>query len=686
MRRVLLLIMVVAGSIAVACKGRLTHDEPLTLKNGGAVQLKLASAPTRSIGTPTADDFTVTFTDQNSEVVFAKPYPELPYVVVLKQGDYQAVAEYGENLPFSTTTPYYRSDKNFQIEIGQTIYIDMQAELHSYIVQINYVSDFAAYFDTYYVEAQVGDTASYVFAQDAPQSAYLAPGSVKLVLKGTLKDGGQYSSIVAQIDGESRKLHACNLKILPKGHLFDLSIDKQVTDVNVNSTVPDEWLPDMPSMAQTVIESYETEDPAGIVGATVTVNSIVAIKDLCFVFDDKLKAELGVTADTLRASSADDLLTLGALGVDFSQGTVIGSRTGEVNFARMASNLKTVGGVATDFALTMVVKDVIGKQTKGDVTLKVKTPEFAMPKVLPGNIWTREFTFTPITADNITHGNHDKMVANGGFAYQYSVDGVDWINIPTGEYRVAGLMQNTPYQLRAVYRGISCTPYTATTEAVLAVPDGGKFENWNLHSYRSEAATIGDGSIWSSRNAMTTGSGADTYACRYSGTYRATGSSGYGAEITTAGWGSGNTWAGTLWAAVVNNISAGSLFLGSYSGGEKHGYSFASRPTSMTFYMAYDPHNGDQMKASIEVQNRTGDVITVLATGVFQSSEGHGDYRKKTIELNYANSNPELAPTHICVAFYSGKNEGSKDYIRDYSKGFYGSHLYVDELTFQYDK
>lgn len=686
MKRVLLLSMVVAGFIAVACNERLTPNEPLNMKNGGAVELKLASAPTRSIGVPVADDFTITFTDQNNKVVFAKPYLELPYAVILEQGDYHAVADYGENLAFSTTIPYYRSDKDFQIEIGQTSYIDMQAALYSYMVQINYVSDFAAYFDTYHVEALVGDTALYVFAQDAPQSAYLAPGSVRLVLKGTLKDGGQYSSIVAEIDGESRKLHACNLKILPRGHAFDLSIDRKVTDVTISSTVPGGWLPDMPPIAQTVIESYETENPAGIAGATVRVNSIVAIKDLCFVLDDKLKTEFGVTADTLRATNADDLLALGALGVDFSQGTVIGSHTSDVNFARMAAGLKTQQGVTTDFSLAIVAVDVVGKRTEGNVMMRVKTPEFEMPKVLPGNIWTREFTFTPVTAENITHGNHDKMVANGGFAYQYSINGVDWVSIPENEYRVTGLTQNTPYHIRAIYRDVSSTPYIATTEAILAVPDGGKFENWNLHSYRSQAATIGDGSVWSSRNAMTTGSGVDTYACRYSGTYRTTGSSGYGAEITTAGWGSGNTWAGTLWAAVVNNISAGSLFLGSYSGGEKHGYPFASRPTSMTFYMAYDPHSGDQMKASVEVQNRADGVITVLATGVFQSSEGHGDYRKKTIELNYANSNPELAPTHICVAFYSGKNEGSKDYIRDYSKGFYGSRLYVDELAFQYDK
>lgn len=687
MRKFSLFIILVSLTLLQACQNNADGGKQIILpKDKGGVQLKLAAAPTKSAtdpNVPTADQFHITFTTTTDSVVFESLFSEVPYVIVLPAGAYNAVAQYGVNAPFSTDTPYYRSEKNFEIEMGQTTYLDMRAVLNSFIVDIVYQADFDKYFSNYYVVGEVYGGENYTFAENLAQSAYFAPCKLRLVLKGTLTDGRPYSSIISEFTSPGTELHRLKINILPKGHAFDISIDETVTVVDITSSIPDSWRPDMPAVPALSIATYETATIAPEVTTTVVVPSILKLADLCIALDDNLKAIFNAK-DTLRVSVAEDLAALNAMGI-YVAPDIIGKQNGTLNFARLAAALLSQGGVATQYKINVKSEDFLAnKNAANDVTITVTPPIFEMPEVPAGNIWTKEFTFVPISQNDIVEGNYDKMVANGGFTYQYSDNGTHWADIADGQLTLASLAPNgTQYQLRAIYRGVISAVRTVATAATSAIPLG-DLENWSAQSYRSECYKIGDGSIWSTRNSMTTGSGLDTYACRYSGTYPVNGHKGKGAEIATCGWGAGNTWAGMMWSAAIYNISAGSMFLGSYNNGELHGYPFATRPTSLTFYYKYSPYKNDEMRAWIQVENRTDGTTTVLASNEFKSTASSSNYAEQKIALNYTNTH--LPATHICIAFYSGKNEGSKDYIQGYSSGFYGSRLYVDELSFGYDK
>ena len=218
-------------------------------------------------------------------------------------------------------------------------------------------------------------------------------------------------------------------------------------------------------------------------------------------------------------------------------------------------------------------------------------------------------------------------------------------------------------------------------------------DEWFPKSSETEA------NYWATRNDLTTSqrSGVSCYYTSYSGTLKTsdahTGSS--AAEISTVGWGEGNTFVDGS-GYVLKNKTAGMLYIGEYTLNgetpETYGRAFTSRPDKFRFYYKFNPVKTEEFKAYIVVENRDNDVVTELGRAEPVSGEKADAYKEATLSIDY--SNTELKATHMYVVFISStaenpevqKLKGSKGAFDGYSDSrFVGSVLKVDDIELIYE-
>ena len=157
--------------------------------------------------------------------------------------------------------------------------------------------------------------------------------------------------------------------------------------------------------------------------------------------------------------------------------------------------------------------------------------------------------------------------------------------------------------------------------------------------------------------------------------------------------GCGDGYANTS-GSYVGGAMVGSLFLGSYDSGIVQGHSFASRPTSLSFWYKYKPYNSDAFKVVVSLKNGEKEIATGTYEPQAYSEEDNG-YAQATVNFNYSDETEK--PTTICVQFLaSNKTSLSSD---DFEKGttitypvvgnwtvHMGSVLKVDDISLVYDK
>lgn len=283
----------------------------------------------------------------------------------------------------------------------------------------------------------------------------------------------------------------------------------------------------------------------------------------------------------------------------------------------------------------------------------------------------------------------------------------------TGMVTFTGLKPGTAYSAKASDTGAYEEGYPAATftTETRQQPVNANMDTWGHDDgWQNKIAGIGnqtiynyfpgasDNAYWATRNAMTTCKDFGRASCfynNYSGTYGVAGASGQAAEICTVGYGkSGNN----VWSGTCNNISAGMLFMGTYSydkASDKEtinlGRPFTSRPASVTFDYKYAPQGSESFRVLVVIENRDGGKTTELARGVFESNTAVGSFTTHTVNLAY--SNTKLKATHAYVYFLSSTAsspakhnvKGSQGMFAGYSDSrFIGSVLNVDNIVFNY--
>ncbi len=322
---------------------------------------------------------------------------------------------------------------------------------------------------------------------------------------------------------------------------------------------------------------------------------------------------------------------------------------------------------------------------------------------------------------------HATMRILGNHASEYirfakwflSTDGTNYTQVSSdklansdGGVKISGLTPGTKYYVKAEANGGQSEPVTFTTEANIQLAngdmeqwsrkDGGTDYWWTSYPFAEEDASP----IWNTLNQLTTSEGGSSTlatgdgrnGCAYnaiSGTINTAdahlGSS--AALIRTVGWGKGNTASANpsgTHMGTCNNVTAGELYLGKYSGGAQYGIDFKVRPSAVSFWYKYAPKNAsDQASAKVVIRDAAKNV---LATNEFTISRTDA-YTQKILALTYPV--PCAKAASIEVIFKSSINDVNSQKNTDWltpppgwnlSDGTYmGSQLYIDDVTLNYD-
>lgn len=297
-----------------------------------------------------------------------------------------------------------------------------------------------------------------------------------------------------------------------------------------------------------------------------------------------------------------------------------------------------------------------------------------------------------------TYFDDDLEAAASSVKYEISEDGSNFTPVShtmesDGSSWLTGLPSGKKLTVKATINGkIAKTEITTEEAAQLPNSDmegwwrehGGS--NWDFYYAYAEGAQ----QVWDTMNEETTSSiGVAAAYTTTSGTKPAEGVSGQCAVIRTVGWGAGNTAGGSL--SIVNNVSAGQLYLGKFSGvGQTpaYGYKFNSRPASVTFYAKYSAQKSDDFGvAEASVLDASGNILCSYAIEI---GTAYSNWEQFTLPFTYS-ANADKAASLVIIFKSTGHSNGA---TRSYLKlpGFganaktesVGGQLYIDDIKLNY--
>ena len=257
------------------------------------------------------------------------------------------------------------------------------------------------------------------------------------------------------------------------------------------------------------------------------------------------------------------------------------------------------------------------------------------------------------------------------------------------------------------------------TEEARYLGDIGKLENWEAKgvNYDGEGidtnVILGSGkyesvpyrswerwivSGWSTLNEKTTQNGTEmtkrftAFATPYtwaryvvnSGTIKTNGVSGNAALIRTVGWGNGNTAGGVN--SLIDQITPGELYLGSYESEPSYGISFPSRPRGFRFKFKYEAKNDDKFIAEIVLLNGNNEIARA---DLDESSKIKVQEWKDAMVLIPEYLDKQV--TSMYIRFVSGTSSSRDDIMKFPDTGNMtrgeniGSQLYIDDVELIYD-
>lgn len=635
--------------------------------------------------------------------------------ILLKEGTYDLTATYGENPVIALDAPYYIGKLESQeVVTGQMTSANISCMVGNALLSVIYnESALKKVYDTYFVTVSVGQESVDLDATSGKSAYFQAGSSVKLVFHGHLAGTGKEVSydIVEPEGGKFTKIPAkTHVKVTLgiDGEVASgvgISIEKlEVSTVSVTETLPMEFMPkpkvESTDFVNNELSFAETETKSAVINLKLSS----PLQDLKLKFNsaDAKFAGLEGGKEYQLSNAGDKAAVETALGITLPE---IGATEGSLDFSSLTPQLMTDAGNTVASTITVDVEANNRWASEDEAvnrvyTLKCNKPVFHV-SVYPGNIWTKEFTMNPLTAEEVETGDYEVLSKNMRYQFSTNENG-DWSDLDSG-LRKENLTPGTTYYVRGFYRdGIYSDVVAVTTYSPIQLENGdmekwsyedgpeGNFwdrgpfwKRWYLNDSKDDSQ---EG--WCSLNGLTTSDWDAKAYVSNSGTERTTDchEGQYAAEIKTIGWGSGTTAASPiLW---IKTITPGELYLGKLENNTPiYGISFKSKPTKLNFYYKYIPDGDHKFKVKLSLKN--GDRI--IAEKEFDGEQSD-TYTPMSLDFGYHyEDNPDILKYDVltlCVQFISGdnsKSEVDKASVRRGSRHV-GNKLYIDDISLVYDK
>ena len=720
--------MALIASLGYSCQ----HDESLGVEAITGFKIALVDEPsvteTRStpqeLGKPTVDKFKLKIANSaTGKSIYDAGYTK--DIIKASAGVYDVTASFGDNAVLAYDAPYYEGKKeDIAIEEGDTASVTVECAVANALASVTFEDSekFKELYSSYAVEVAVENSSLKLGDGDKRSAYYRANSKPTFTFTGVLKANGK--SVEAELEDKilsdpatfAAKAH-CRLTLALKEMvpgIIPTIVKAEVDTVTVSETLPMEWLP-APKVSATgfgenrTLDVYETAPTEASIDFTLSS----PLQDMEFSVnfaDENLKSLNGDYA--LSALTNEQRLDFVNAGIALP---IMGEEKPSVKFSNTLTGalLATNEGVVNNTFTLKSVKANNRTNKDGALTYTIAThkPEFTV-SVLPGNIWTKEFTVEEITVEE---GKGDLNTLKEKLVYQYSDDeGSSWKDLNDTRRQFFDVCPETKsYLVRAVYRNeIVSEINNVELEIPTQLPNSG-MEDWYIetktksgtwpfkdktyYTYHPYTEGAGDSSWWDTNNDKAQGG---TYALGiwYEGcfascvSYTEDAHEGSKAALMYVS-GCGDGYANTP-DTYVGGAMVGSLFIGSYNSGIVQGHGFASRPTSLSFWYKYKPYNTDAFKVVIFLKNGEKEIATGTYEPQAYSEEDNG-YIQATVDFNYSDEMEK--PTTICVQFLaSNKTSLSSD---DFEKGttitypvvgnwtvHMGSVLKIDDISLVYDK
>lgn len=631
------------------------------------------------------------------------------------EGRFRLTAEYGTNPILALNDPYYKGDTIAEVEKGKTTSVSISCKVANALTSVVFGEstegqDFTADFSDYRVDVFVKEDENHTYVapveiKDNGKSAYYRAGTIPtFTFVGTVRKTGKPYTFKLENDklkdvanfaaGKHCKITLTMAKA-EAGLKVEVSKVK-VEEVDIDETIPLDWLP-KPKLET---EGFDVDDATTLYmleGATrkhtaklnINLAKGYGLDELTFSVngDTELEGEykLSEMTEEQRTAFVKKGIVLPVIGdlnpaIDFSAATATATANEDGSDATLAlSNVVATAYTRSNDALSYKL-----------ITTKID-PNLV---VYPGNIWTKEFTPTPVCAS----GN--ESLFNKNVSFEYSKDGGNsWIASPKNE-AITGLNPGETYKVRSVCLGLVSEAKEVKTYPQIAL-ENGDMEDWSYTNgpvswsnkepfwKRWYVNSIKDDSKegWMTLNAYTVSDNDLKAYISNSGTERSDKkhSGSYAAEIKTIGWGKGTT-AATPFSVIKKN-TPGELFLGKIDNiTPVYGLSYTSKPTAVKFYYIYEPEGSHSFKVEISLFN--GNTIIAKNEYYGMKSQDSNVYTEQILDFNYDKEVNDIEVTKISIRFISGENTNSevdKASILNSSRHT-GNKLYIDDISLIYDK
>ena len=687
------------------------------------VSISTKSTPAE-LGKPTEERFTLNIVKESTgENIYNDTYKQ---TIPASTGAYTVTATYGTDLAIALDSPYYKGEETgVEVEVNQSTPVTLTCKVANALASVAYgegqKDKFDDLFSTYGVEVKVGNSSVTIGRNGSTtQSAYYRAGSTPtFTFKGTLKENNQNVSMEITSDkltadafqaGQHCKL-TLSLKPATAGAI--ITVEKvEVETVTISETIPVEWLP-APKINATGFDEnksltiYETGDAAS---ASIDFTVSQPLQDLSFTlnFADENLSALNKTYQ-LSTMTDEEKIALSDAGITLP---LIGSNDPKITFPDtfisklQSQNNSVVNNTITINSVTANNRsNTDGAQT---YTIAVHKPEFSV-SVLPGNIWSKEFTVEEITVEE-GKGNLEKIKEN--LVYQYQDADGSWKDFNDNNRQYFDFHpEKKDYQIRAIYREeIISSIISIELEETEQLPNAG-MEEWNyivndggwfgmdIPIYYPWLANTS--SFWNTNNDYTTRYrtwGSSTYYnCFPAVSYTSVSKNGKAVEIRNTAAGSGNTLPSN---AREENKVPGMLFIGDLDNESgtisNKGKEFTNRPSKLEFYYTYTPigNDNDIFDVTISWLDADGEIINEKTS---QFTGKVDTYTKGEIILPIEQEQYYPKASKIFILFrssiYSGNelpwDKNISVYAEGYNKTFEtwsGSVLRIDDISLIYDK
>lgn len=692
--------MALVASLGYSCQ----HDESLGVEAITGFKIALVDEPsvteTRStpqeLGKPTTDNFTLKIVNSASgKSIYDAGYTK--DIIKASAGVYDVTASFGDNAVLAYDAPYYEGKKeDIVIEEGDTASVTVECAVANALASVTFEDSekFKELYAEYWLEVAVENSSLKLNDGDKRSAYYRAGSKPTFTFKGVLKANGK--SVEALLEDKTlsdpatfaAKAH-CRLTLALKEMvpgIIPTIVRTEVDTVTVSETLPMEWLP-APKVSATgfsenrTLDVYETAPTEASI--VFTLSSPLQDMDFSVNFaDENLQSLNGdYTLSTLTNEQRLDFINA---GIDIP---IIGENKPSVRFSKTLTGalLATNEGVVNNtFTLKSVkANDRINADGALTYTIATHKPEFTV-SVLPGNIWTKEFTVEEITVEE---GKGDLNTLKEKLVYQYSDDeGSSWKDLNDTRRQFFDVCPETKsYLVRAVYRNeIVSEINNVELEIPMQLPNSG-MEDWyeeDQSNHKNLWFPYLQGEVenlWSTNNAETTNYRSESFCSTSAVKQSANKHNGdYAAWIRTVGHGIANTNVGSFMG--INGSITGDHTIGLLTYSDE----FTVRPTKLEFYYRYVPNGDDQGVIEVKIENQEQNIVLYQTS---QTIDAANAYVKYELPIEYVNQN--MNASHLTITFKSGSKHTDvvKAKVRgDGADEHYGSELYIDDISLVYDK